>query len=393
MSDRIDLDKLVKAIRATVSSDKAFIGLHEPIFQGREKEYVVDCLETGWVSSVGKYVDRFEEMLAEYTGSFRAVAVVNGTAALHVSLLLCGVRPEDELICPALSFIATANAIAYCGAVPHFADSEESTLGIDPDKLDFYLNEIARIEGEHCYNKATGRRIKALVAMHTFGHPVRLDRLMEVCLKYKIELIEDAAESLGSYYKGKHTGTLSKIGAISFNGNKIMTTGGGGAILVQDENLGKLAKHLTTTAKVPHRWEFVHDHIGFNYRLPNLNAALGCAQLEQLPAFLGNKRVLAESYRENLQDVAGIRVFKEPENSRSNYWLNTILLDEASMEQRDLVLQHLNDSGLMSRPAWTPMHQMKVYADCPRMDLLNAEDLLARIVNIPSSAFLGGNHE
>ncbi len=389
MSDKINLSKLEEAIRATVCSDKSFIGLHEPVFQGREKEYVVDCLETGWVSSVGKYVDRFEEMLAEYTGSVRAVAVVNGTAALHISLLLCGVQPKDEVICPTLSFIATANSIAYCGAVPHYADIEESTLGIDPDKLDAYLSEIARVEGDRCYNKATGRPIKALVAMHTFGHPVRLDRLMEVCLKYKIEWIEDAAESLGSYYQGKHTGTFSKIAAISFNGNKIMTTGGGGAILVQDEELGKLAKHLTTTAKVPHRWEFVHDHIGYNYRLPNINAALGCAQLEQLPTFLKRKRALAERYRENLSDVGGVRFFNEPENSRSNYWLNTLLLDEASKEQRDLVLQHLNDNGLMSRPAWTLMHQLQIYADCPRMDLRQAESLSARIINIPSSAFLG----
>ncbi|QMV41704.1 LegC family aminotransferase [Cohnella cholangitidis] len=391
MSEHLNVSRLIEAIRWAIDSEKSFVGLHEPVFQGREKEYVLDCIETGWVSSVGQYVDRFEQMLAEYTGSARAVAVVNGTAALHISLLMSGVTQNDEVLCPTLSFVATANAIAYCGAIPHFVDIDERTLGIDPEKLDTYLGEITRVDGERCYNKFTGRAIKAVIAMHTFGHPVNLDRLIEVCTKYSLELVEDAAESLGSFYKGKHTGTFSKLSAVSFNGNKIMTTGGGGAILAQDEELGKLVKHITTTAKVPHRWDFNHDHIGYNYRLPNLNAALGCAQLEQLPIFLSRKRKLANRYREQLRDLNGVRFFEEPLDSNSNYWLNTILLEDKG--QRDSVLQQLNDNGLMSRPAWTLLHQLQIYSTCPRMDLVNAENLSLRMINIPSSSFLGGIYE
>ncbi|MFD0673679.1 LegC family aminotransferase [Cohnella sp. GCM10027633] len=393
MSTSIDLPKLVAAIREATCSDKDFVGLHEPIFVGKEKDYVVDCLETGWVSSVGRYVDQFEQMMADITGSVRAVAVINGTAALHMCLLLSEVRANDEVICPALSFIATANPIAYIGAIPHFADVGRDTLGLDPDKLECYLQSISTIQGDECFNKVTGRRIKAVIAMHTFGHPVKLDRLQEVCLKYKLELVEDAAESLGSHYKGRHTGTWSKLAAVSFNGNKIVTTGGGGVILVQDEELGKLAKHLTTTAKVPHKWEFVHDHVGYNYRLPNLNAALGCAQLEQLPAFLASKRTLAERYRGILAEVEGVTFFDEPKDSISNYWLNTILLNEVDKGQRDEVLKYLNDNGLMARPAWTLLHKLNMYEGCPRMDLEASEDLAQRIINIPSSTFLGGNHE
>ncbi|RED84039.1 LegC family aminotransferase [Cohnella phaseoli] len=390
MSKQINTTQLIEVIRATIHSEKPFVALHEPVFQGREKEFVVDCLETGWVSSVGKYVDLFEQMLAEYTGSVRAVAVVNGTAALHIGLLISGVRPGDEVICPSLSFVATTNAITYCGAVPHFVDVDEITLGIDPKKLDSYLSEIVRIEGKRPYNKVTGRPISAVVPMHTFGHPVRLEKLMEVCSKYGLELIEDAAESLGSFYKGKHTGTFGKVSAMSFNGNKIMTTGGGGAILVQDEVLGKLAKHITTTAKVPHRWEFIHDQVGYNYRLPNINAALGCAQMEQLPYFLERKRSLADQYRKNLQLVDGITFFTEPPECKSNYWLNTIILNDETQDERDHVLEQLNDHGLMSRPAWTLLHKLVMYQECPRMELIASEKLSKRMINIPSSSFLGG---
>ncbi|WP_239615834.1 LegC family aminotransferase [Cohnella mopanensis] len=390
MSEKIDTSKLIGAIRSAIHSDKSFVGLHEPVFQGREKEYVVDCLETGWVSSVGKYVDRFEQMLAEYTGSVRAIAVVNGTAALHIGLLISGVRPGDEVICPSLSFVATTNAITYCGAIPHFVDVDEITLGIDWGKLDSYLSEIVRMEGKRCYNKVTGRPISAVVPMHTFGHPVQLDKLAEVCSKYGLELIEDAAESLGSFYQGKHTGTFGKVSAISFNGNKIMTTGGGGAILVQDEELGKWAKHITTTAKVPHRWEFIHDQVGYNYRLPNINAALGCAQLEQLPYFLERKRNLAEQYRKNLQGIDGVTFFSEPPESRSNYWLNTLILNAETQNERDHVLEQLNDNGLMSRPAWTLLHKLAMYQECPRMELNTSDKLSKRMINIPSSSFLGG---
>jgi perosamine synthetase len=370
-------------------TDHSPLPLHEPCFHGNEWMYVKECLDSGWVSSVGKFVDRFEEDLAMYTGAKRAIAVVNGTAALHVCLLLAGVAPGDEVLIPALTFIATANAVSYCGAIPHFIDSEERTLGVDPNGLAAYLAIICELRPEGSYNRQTGRRIKALVPMHTFGHPVDLDPLLEICREYRIELIEDAAESLGSSYKGRHTGTFGRLAALSFNGNKILTTGGGGAILTNDEELGKLAKHLTTTAKVANRWEFNHDMIGYNYRLPNINAALGCAQLEQLPGFLKCKRELAESYRRAFTGVKGVRFFTEPAHAQSNYWLNTLILEEVNSGQRDELLEITNDAGIMTRPAWTLMHKLPMFADCPKMNLPVAESLERRLINIPSSAMLG----
>lgn len=364
------------------------VSLHEPKFAGNEWTYVKECLDTGWVSSVGKFVDRFEDMLAGYTGARRAIAVVNGTAALHICLKLAGVEIGDEVLIPSLTFVATANAVTYCGAIPHFADCEERTLGLDPAALGRYLDDIAYIGAEGCVNRLTGRRIKAVVPMHTFGHPVDLDPLMEVCKRFKLELVEDAAESLGSFYKGEHTGNRGRISALSFNGNKVITTGGGGAILTNDEELGRLAKHLTTTAKVPHRWEFNHDMIGYNYRLPNLNAALGCAQLEQLPGFVEQKRALAERYRQAFAGVEGVRFFNEPDFAKSNYWLNVLLLDENLAGERDAVLAATNDVGIMTRPAWTPMHRLPMFADAPKMDLSVTESMAARLINIPSSAKL-----
>ena len=388
MSGAMDVDKVVGAIRS-VLPERAFIGLHEPCFAGNEWGYVKECLDTGWVSSVGKFVDRFEEQLAEYTGVRKAIAVVNGTAALHVCLLLAGVEQGDEVLMPALTFIATANAVSYCGAVPHFVDSEEATLGLDPGRLGAYLEDIAEIRSGHCFNKNTGRRIQAVVPMHAFGHPVDLDPLMEVCRRFRLELVEDAAESLGSFYKGRHTGNWGRSAAISFNGNKLVTTGGGGAILTNDEELGRLAKHLTTTAKVPHRWNFCHDMIGFNYRMPNINAALGCAQLEQLEGFLEKKRLLAGRYRDALAGLEGVRFFEEQDFVRSNYWLNVLLLDEENADRRDALLAQTNDGGVMTRPAWMLMHKLAMFEKCPRMDLSVAESLEKRIINIPSSAFLG----
>lgn len=369
--------------------EKPSLPLHEPSFAGREWEYVKECLDTGWVSSVGKFVDHFEQQLADYTGVKRAVAVVNGTAALHVCLRLVGVEQNDEVLMPTLTFIATANAVSYCGAIPHFVDSEEGTLGLAPDRLADYLSDIAEMRPQGCFNKRTGRRIKAVVPMHAFGHPVDLDPLLEVCGRYRLELVEDAAESLGSYYKGRHTGNWGKVSALSFNGNKVITTGGGGAILTNDEELGRFAKHLTTTAKVPHKWLFVHDQIGYNYRLPNLNAALGCAQMEELPGFLAAKRKLAESYRTNFAGIKGVRFFTEPEFAQSNYWLNVLLLEPQYAGQRDALLTATNDLGIMTRPAWTLMHKLTMFADCPRMDLGVAESLESRLINIPSSAVLG----
>ena len=388
----MDSTEILKVLRSVVGRNGDFVSLHEPTFAGNEWVYVKECLDTGWVSSVGSYVDRFEQMLAEFTGVRRAVAVVNGTAALHVCLVLAGVVSGDEVLLPALTFVATPNALSYCGAVPHFVDSEMTTLGLDPHKLADYLAEISEIRCGECFNRETGRRIKAVVPMHTYGHPVDLDPLLEICDRFKLVLIEDAAESLGSYYKGRHTGNWGKVSALSFNGNKVITTGGGGAVLTNDEEVGKLAKHLTTTAKMPHRWEFRHDTVGYNYRLPNINSALGCAQLELLPSFLERKRALAETYRKAFDNVGGVRFFVEPEDARSNYWLNALLLDEADCVKRDELLDLTNGSGVMTRPTWTLMHELPMYKGCPRMDLSVAEDLERRLINIPSSVSLGGHH-
>ena len=372
----------------TLSSDKSFIPLHEPTFVGNEWTYVKKCLDSTFVSSVGEFVDRFEEMIVDYTGIRSAVAVVNGTAALHIAVKLAGVEPGDEVLVPALTFVATANAVQYCGAIPHFVDSDEQTLGMDPARLEDYLKDISEFRNQDCYNRETGRRIRAAVPMHTYGHPVDLDVLSEVCRRYKLRMVEDAAESLGSFYKERHTGNWGDLSVISFNGNKIVTTGGGGVILTNDEKLGKLAKHITTTAKRPHQWEFYHDQIGYNLRMPNINAALGCAQIENLPTFLQNKRQLAEKYAQAFDGIDGVSYFSEPLFAKSNYWLNVILLDETDCATRDSVLKITNDNGIMTRPAWTLMHKLPMYNGCPRMEVPVAESLEARLINIPSSAGL-----
>ena len=384
----LDLKRIVHVLNAVLVNAKTPIALHEPCFLGNEWSYVKDCLDTGWVSSVGKYVDKFEVMLAEFTNVKRAVAVVNGTAALHICLKLVGVEKGDEVLVPALTFVATANAVTYCGAIPHFVDSEERTLGLNSKKLSDYLYNISDIRGDGCFNKKTKRRIKAVIPMHTFGHPVDLDPLIELCSQYKLELVEDAAESLGSYYKGMHTGNWGRVSAVSFNGNKTITTGGGGAILTNDEKLGDLARHLTTTARVPHKWAIEHDDIGYNYRLPNINASLGCAQLEQLPGFLEKKRDLSERYRKAFETIGGARFFTEPDYAKSNYWLNVLLLDENILDQRDDLLEMTNNLGFMTRPAWTLMHKLPMFQDSPIMDLSIAENLQRRIINLPSSAEL-----
>ena len=383
------IENVVQKIKSILPNENAFVPLHEPRFNGNENKYVKECIDTGWVSSVGKYVDMFEEKLAEYTGVKRAVAVVNGTSALHMCLILAGVKANDEVIIPALTFIATANAVTYCNAVPHFADSAMNTLGMDPYKLDDYLKDITEIRNGVCYNKQTNRKISAVVPMHTFGHPVDLDKIVEICEKYRLILVEDAAESIGSFYKGKHTGNFGKVAAVSFNGNKTITTGGGGAILTNDEELGKLAKYMTTQAKVPHKWKFSHDMIGYNYRMPNINAALGCAQIEQLPDFVEKKRKLAHKYDVLLKDVEGVSFFKEPDFGKSNYWLNAIIIDETYMEKRDELLAALNDNSVMARPIWNLMYTMPMFAQCPRMDCSVAENIGKRLINIPSSVVLG----
>ncbi|MFF2533249.1 LegC family aminotransferase [Brevibacillus sp. NPDC058079] len=392
MSQLTSLEQIVAKLKEVTHFADKFIPLHEPCFQGNEWKYVKECIDTGWVSSVGKYVDQFEEKLQEYTGVKRAVAVMNGTAALHICLKLVGVEPEDEVLMPALTFIATANAIAYCGATPHFIDSSFTTLGVDPKKLNDYLLEIAEVRGKECFNKKTGKRIKAIVPMHTFGHPVELDELIDVCERFHLELVEDAAESLGSYYKGIHTGNWGRVSALSFNGNKVITTGGGGAILTNDEALGKYAKHITTTAKMPHKWAFEHDQIGYNYRLPNLNAALGCAQLEQLPTFIERKRALAQKYAQVFASIPEITFFHEPQLATSNYWLHVLLLSPELVKSRDQLLEMTNEQGLMTRPAWKLLHELPMYKDAPKMDIAVAKQLEERIINIPSSSNLGASY-
>ncbi len=359
--------------------------LHEPRFAGNEWTYLKECLDSTYVSSVGKFVDRFEADLAAYTGARHAVAVVNGTAALHVALLLAGVREGDEVLVPALTFVATANAVTYCGATPHFVDSEERTLGLDPRALREYLQGIVEIRSGLCVNRSTGRVIRALVPMHTFGHPVDIDGALAVAEDFHLALVEDAAESLGSTVHGRHTGTFGRLGILSFNGNKTITTGGGGAILTDNPELARRAKHLTTTAKVPHRWDFVHDEIGYNYRLPNINAALGCAQLEHLPNLLAAKRRLFECYQAAFTKVPQARIVVEPVACQSNYWLQALLLDESAAMQRDAILAVTNDAGLMTRPPWKPMHRLAPYLNCPRMDLSVTESLERRLINLPSS--------
>ena len=389
MTDRKLAADIVQALRQVLPERKDPIALHEPAFSGREWEYVKECLDSGWVSSAGRFVERFERELAELTGIPHVVAVVNGTAALHVCLLLAGVRPGDEVLVPSLTFVATANAVRYCGAIPHFVDVSPVTLGMDADTLSAYLNEIVQtgLDGT-VINRATGRRIAAVVPMHTFGHPVDLEPLLALCERYRLPMVEDAAESLGSLYRGRHTGSFGLLGAFSFNGNKIVTTGGGGAIVTSDAELAKAARHLTTTAKRPHPWAFWHDQVGFNYRMPNLNAALGCAQLEQLDRLLDNKRKLYERYRRFFADVQGVRVLQEPPYARSNYWLNAILLEKPDLRQRDEVLQATHDAGFLTRPVWTPLHKLPMYTDCPRMPLPVTEQLEQAVINVPSSPWL-----
>jgi perosamine synthetase len=379
-------DSIIRALRSVLG--KGNFPLHEPRFGGNEQRYVQECIASTFVSSVGAYVDRFETELAAYTGARRAVAAVNGTAALQVALQLAGIQANDEVIVPAMTFVATANAVHYVGAVPHFADSEEATLGLDPRALRDWLKSVAEPAGDAYRNRQTGRRLSGLVPMHTFGHPCDLEGLLGVAHDYRLVLVEDAAESLGSFYQGQHTGTFGKLGMLSFNGNKIVTTGGGGAILTNDERLADHAKHLTTTAKQPHRWDYVHDEVGYNFRMPNLNAALGCAQLEQLPEFLSSKRQLFGRYLEALANIDKVRLMEEPAGCESNYWLQTLILSENVAVQRDEVLQATNDAGLMMRPAWRLMHQLAPYRECPRAPLPVAESLAQRLINLPSSVGL-----
>lgn len=363
-----------------------FVPLSVPRFIGNEKKYLEECIDSTFVSSVGKFVDRFEEDMAAYTGAKKAVVCVSGTNALHMALLLVGVERDDEVLTQALTFIATCNAISYIGAHPVFIDVDLDTMGLSPSAVKNWLEKNAEIKDGVCYNAKTGRRVKACVPMHTFGHPMKIDELVEICRQWNVEVVEDAAESIGSLYKGQHTGTFGKVGAISFNGNKTITTGGGGMLLFQDEKLGQWAKHLTTQAKVPHRWEFVHDHIGYNYRMPNINAALGCAQLENIDKFVENKRETARIYEEFFEGMTDISFFKEPADCRSNYWLNAVILKDKAAQQD--FLEYTNDNGIMTRPVWELMNRLEMFKECETDGLVNTQWLADRIVNIPSSVRL-----
>jgi perosamine synthetase len=380
------VSQIVGAIREVVGPGP--VALHEPSFDGNEWIYLKECLDSNYVSSVGKFVDLFELSLANYTGAKYAISVVSGTAALQIALKLAGVNSGEEVLLPALTFVATANAISYLGAIPHFVDSEDSTLGIDVVKLREYLSANTEEQSGLCINKSTKRVIRALVPMHTFGHPSDLEQLLSIARDFNLVLVEDAAESLGSFYKGQHTGTFGLLGTLSFNGNKTITTGGGGAILTNDETLARRAKHLTTTAKISHKWEFDHDEIGYNYRMPNINAALGCAQMEKLPEKIKSKRELFKRYKEEFNLISGALIFEEHSNCQSNYWLQTLFLEEDNVDLRDSILEASNKEGLMTRPAWKLMSNLAPYRNSPAMSLESANSLYRRVVNLPSSPVL-----
>lgn len=380
----MDFDAITNFIKKTFHTE-TFLPLHEPRFIGNEKNYLHECIDSTFVSSVGPFVDRFEKEFAAYVGSKYAVATVNGTAALHISLLLAGVEQGDEVITQPLTFIATANAISYIGAKPVFIDVDRDTMGLSPESLKTFLETHCSIVDNRCINTTTQNVIKACVPMHTFGHPCRIDEIKTLCNQWHIALVEDAAESLGSTYKNRHTGTFGVLGAFSFNGNKIITSGGGGVIVTDNEQLAARAKHLTTTAKIPHRWEYVHDEIGYNYRLPNINAALLCAQMEKLDLFLENKRLLANEYR-SFFDTTSIHLVREPMNARSNYWLQTLILN--NKDEQEAFLAYTNDHGVMTRPIWRLMNKLEMFKECQCSDLSNALWLEERVVNIPSGVRL-----
>lgn len=374
-----DLVEFVRSLYGT----KEFIPLHEPYFNGKEKQYLLETIDSTFVSSVGAFVGEFESKVAEYTGIKYAIATVNGTAALHVALKLAGVEHDTEVITQSLTFVATCNAIRYCGATPVFVDVDQATLGLSPQSIEAFLHEYCALRDDGCcWNNTSNRRVVACLPMHTFGFPVYLNELKTVCDRYRIELVEDAAESLGSHYNGQHIGGVGKLSAISFNGNKIITTGGGGMVLTNDEELAMRAKHITTTAKVPHRWGFEHDDIGFNYRMPNLNAAVGVAQMESLSAYVESKRRVARQYQEWGREH-GLQFVVEPANTQANYWLNTVITQ--NKQHRDDMLETTNNCNVMTRPAWTPMHTLPMNQDCQQGDLTNTEWFFERLVSVPSS--------
>ena len=369
-------------IRELYNQKEGFLPLYVPTLKGNEKKYLNDCIDSTFVSSVGKYVDLFEEKIEQYTGAKKAIVCVNGTNALHICLELVGVKQNDEVLTQALTFIATANAISYAKAIPLFIDVDKDTMGLSPKAMLKYLEENAEVIDGQCYNKTTKRRIKACMPMHTFGHACRIEEIAKICEQYHIELVEDAAEAMGATYNGKHLGLFGKIAAISFNGNKTITTGGGGVIITNDVTLAKRAKHITTQAKIPHPWEYTHDEIGYNYRMPNINAALGVAQLEQIGFFIKNKRETAQQYIDFFKGK-DIQFFTERENTKANYWLNAIILN--NRDERDAFLKYSNENGIMTRPIWTLMNKMPMFKNCPKGVLTNSQWLEDRVVNVTSS--------
>jgi perosamine synthetase len=383
------VDNYIKALQSVLGRAEKEIPLHEPSFEGNEWEYVKSCIDTGWVSSVGDYVTLFEKKIAEYTGSPYAVVVVNGTAALHMALILANISQGDEVLIPSLTFVATANAVAYCGAVPHFIDCDERSLGINLSKLDQYLFDNTYLKEGICVNKLTSRPIKAIIPVHVFGHTTDLDTLSILCKKYNLTIIEDASESLGSFYRTVHTGCVGDMGVLSFNGNKIITTGGGGALLLKDKKLAERAKHLTTTAKVSHGWEYFHDEIGFNYRLPNINAALGCAQMEKLPLYIERKRALAYRYLEAFSNIHDAYILQEPEHNKSNYWLNALILHSPNKKTISDLIVESKKIGYGLRGLWDPLDSLPMYQKCPKMDLSSTYNMFNRTISLPSGPALG----
>lgn len=379
----------LQALKRVLGEPKAFLPLHEPSFIGNEWQYVKSCLDTGWVSSVGEYVTLFEKKLVEYTRIPYAVAVVNGTAALHICLILAQVKPEDEVLLPALTFVATANAVVYCNAVPHFVDADEENLGIDVKKLREYLEKNTEIKNNQCFNKKTSRRIKAIIPVHIFGHPVDMRSISDLAKDFCLTVIEDAAESLGSYHDDYHTGALGDVACISFNGNKIITTGGGGVILTKNEEWAKKAKHLTTTGKQSHPWEFYHDEIAYNYRLPNINAALGCAQLEKIAELVDKKRELAKKYQEAFANIEGVSILTERPGTKSNYWLNALILAKPDRDFIQSFIEVASSQHYGLRGLWTPLDRLPMYQHCPKMDLSMTAMLFDRVISLPSSPRLG----
>jgi perosamine synthetase len=387
---RLKSEAIINAVTSVIGQHPR-VGLHEPELNGREIEYLTRCIETGWVSYLGEFVDRFERELATVTGTKHAIVTVNGTVAAHTALVVSGIGRDDEVLVPSLTFVASANSISHAGAIPHFVDSEEATLGIDPVKLEQYLENITAIDDGACRNKQTGRRVRAIMPVHIFGHPSRMREICRIADRFHLKVIEDAAEALGSLQGGRPVGGDGVMGTLSFNGNKIVTTGGGGAIITNDDDLAQRAKHITTTAKKPHPYELQHDEIGYNYRLPNINAAVGCAQLERLQNFVNRKRQLAEHYAAAFVDVSGVQFFKEPPGAKSNYWLNAILLDEVHSGQRNELIESFMARGIQCRPVWRPMHMLPMYKSAPRMDLSGCESIARRLINIPSSPALAGH--